>query len=91
MADATDYAATFKLFDLNGDGLISADELKQVFEKLGDQVSPEALTAMVSFLDSDKDGLISLEELTAYLAGPRAEPDATSAPASQDAAPDAQA
>jgi Ca2+-binding EF-hand superfamily protein len=63
----TDYEATFALIDTDGDGKITAGELKHVFTALGEDVTDEAVSTMLSFLDQDDDGLISQQELTAYL------------------------
>jgi Ca2+-binding EF-hand superfamily protein len=62
-----DYEATFALIDVDGDGKITAEELKHVFTALGEDVTDEAVSTMLSFLDEDNDGLISQQELTAYL------------------------
>jgi Ca2+-binding EF-hand superfamily protein len=64
----TDYEATFALIDTDGDGKITAEELKHMFTALGEDVTDEAVSTMLSFRDSDNDGLISQQELTAYLA-----------------------
>lgn len=66
----SDYATTFALIDIDGDGLISAPELKNLMEALGGEVTDEAAANAVQVLDTDGDGLVSLEELTAYLKDP---------------------
>lgn len=53
--------AAFKLFDLDGNGLISAEEIKQVLGK-GVNVSDEHWKDLVREFDLDGDGQISLEE-----------------------------
>ena len=63
----TDYAATFQLIDTDRDGKITAEELKHMFAALGEDVTDEAVGTMLTFLDSDNDGLISEQELTDYL------------------------
>jgi len=79
MSDPNEYAATFAMIDIDGDGLISASELQQLMEKLGAEVREEFAVHAVSVIDTDGDGLISLAELTAYLRqpgeGPNAGPD----------------
>ncbi|NLT54790.1 MAG: EF-hand domain-containing protein [Actinomycetales bacterium] len=67
MADTSEYAATFELIDTNKDGLISAVEVKRLLEVIGESITDEAAVAMVGFMDSDGDGQVSLEELSAYL------------------------
>ncbi|KAL1283929.1 Calmodulin [Trichinella pseudospiralis] len=56
---------TFKIFDRDGDGYITAEELKNVLEDLGDPVSDEEVLAILTSTDNDKDGLISFEDFQA--------------------------
>ncbi|PIA15017.1 calmodulin [Coemansia reversa NRRL 1564] len=44
----------FKVFDTDGDGTISIDELGQVMKSLGEELTPNELHAM--FAEADKDG-----------------------------------
>ncbi len=67
MADTSAYAATFEIVDGNNDGQISAQELKQLMQALGDDVSDEAAAEVVRRMDSDGDGEISLEEFATYM------------------------
>lgn len=53
---------TFKYFDKNGDGKISATELGQVLRSLGIASTHEELEAMVREVDCDNDGFIDLGE-----------------------------
>ncbi|MER5645975.1 EF-hand domain-containing protein [Streptosporangium sp. NPDC023963] len=69
---ADDYATTFKIVDVDGDGLISIPELTRLMEVLGQPITPEAAAAAVARIDQDGDGLISLEEFAGYLAQTRA-------------------
>ena len=68
MVDTSEYAETFRLIDANGDGLISATELKQLMTALGDEITDDATERAVEIIDSDGDGLISLDEFAGYLA-----------------------
>jgi Ca2+-binding EF-hand superfamily protein len=70
MSDGNDYATTFALIDVDGDGLITAVELQNMMEALGAEVSEEFASHAVEVLDTNGDGLVSLEELTAYLQDP---------------------
>ena len=67
MADTSEYAATFDLLDADGDGRLSAAELKNLMSALGEDITDEAAAEAVAVVDDDGDGLISLEELAAYL------------------------
>ena len=55
----------FQVFDKNGDGLISKDELRQVFLGLGEDVAGEDLEAMFVQADTNGDGKIDYEEFKA--------------------------
>ena len=70
MSDTSEYATTFALIDADGDGLITAQELRRLMAALGGEVSEEAAANAVQVLDTDGDGLVSLEELSAYLSNP---------------------
>ena len=70
MSDANEYAATFAMIDLDGDGLITVSELQQLMETLGADVREEFARHAIQVIDTDGDGLVSLEELTAFLKAP---------------------
>ncbi|MCO5546873.1 hypothetical protein L7F22_000310 [Adiantum nelumboides] len=53
---------TFKKFDSNGDGKISAGELQCILKALGDDVTRKEAELMVAEVDTDKDGFIDLQE-----------------------------
>jgi len=56
--------ATFRRFDADSSGYITADNLRTV---LGEGVSDADVNLIVAQLDTSKDGLISYEEFIAYL------------------------
>lgn len=58
----------FRVFDTNGDGFIAPDELADVFLSLGEQLSEQEISAMVSATDANEDGLISYEEFRKLMA-----------------------
>ena len=67
MADTSEYAATFDLLDADGDGRLSAAELKNLMSALGEDITDEAAVEAVRVVDEDGDGLISIQEFAAYL------------------------
>ena len=48
----------FKAFDVNGDGYISKEELKEGLQILGEQISDAELNDLIQQIDSDNDGHI---------------------------------
>jgi Ca2+-binding EF-hand superfamily protein len=67
MADASAYAATFEIVDTNKDGHISAPELKQLMKALGEEITDETAAEVVTRMDADADGEISLQEFSDYM------------------------
>lgn len=53
---------TFEMFDVDHNGFVSAQEIKQVMNQLGEAISDEDAAAMVRDADIDGDGLINIEE-----------------------------
>ena len=51
----------FDLFDINGNGYISKDELIQAMKKMGEQLSDEEIGKMIKSADINKDGQVSFE------------------------------
>ena len=60
----SDLAKAFKVFDLNGDGFISCEELQSVLGRLGlwDERSGKDCRNMICFYDTNMDGMIDFEE-----------------------------
>ncbi|XP_052176156.1 probable calcium-binding protein CML27 [Diospyros lotus] len=52
----------FELYDQNKNGLISATELHQILNRLGEKCSVQDCTRMIQTVDSDGDGHVSFEE-----------------------------
>ena len=46
----------FKVFDKDGSGLISSEDLCTIMTNLGEQISPEEIEQMTSEADMDSDG-----------------------------------
>ncbi|PPD84648.1 hypothetical protein GOBAR_DD18424 [Gossypium barbadense] len=59
-----DLAKAFKVFDLNGDGFISCEELQSVLVRLGlwDEKNGKDCRNMICFYDTNLDGMIDFEE-----------------------------
>lgn len=60
--DNDDIKSAFKVFDVDGNGKISPEELLEVLGRLGERSSLEACTKMVRGFDADGDGLINMDE-----------------------------
>ena len=59
-----DITQAFKVFDRDGDGLISADEIRQTMNNLGEELTEAEVKAMVAEADDNGDGLIDFTEFT---------------------------
>ncbi|GJN13836.1 hypothetical protein PR202_gb00584 [Eleusine coracana subsp. coracana] len=64
-ADEGELKETFAVFDADGDGRISAEELREVLASLGDdRCSVEDCRRMIRGVDTDGDGFVCFEEFT---------------------------
>ena len=61
-ADGAELARVFELFDRNGDGRITREELADSLGKLGMAVPGDELAAMIARIDADGDGCVDVEE-----------------------------
>lgn len=52
----------FAVFDVDKDGFITKGELRQVMNRLGENLTDEQLDAMIKEADLDGDGKINAEE-----------------------------
>ncbi|KAF5737768.1 putative Polcalcin Jun o [Tripterygium wilfordii] len=52
----------FAVYDIDGNGSITAEELHKVMSRLGDECSIAECRKMISGVDSDGDGMIDFEE-----------------------------
>ncbi|KAK1278556.1 putative calcium-binding protein CML16 [Acorus gramineus] len=59
---AEELRGAFEVFDADGDGKISAEELMRVFESIGGGCSIEECRRMIGGVDSDGDGLVCFED-----------------------------
>ncbi|KAI3744368.1 hypothetical protein L1987_57447 [Smallanthus sonchifolius] len=58
----SDLRQAFKLYDLNNNGVISANELQQILSRLGESYTVENCANMIKSVDSDGDGFVNFEE-----------------------------
>jgi calmodulin len=54
--------AAFAVFDSNGDGTISAEEVRRVVREMGEPVTEQDMAHMLSEIDEDGDGMINYAE-----------------------------
>ena len=57
----------FRVFDVDKNGEISADELRLVLTTLGEKLSPQECQEILNIADEDKDGVISAREFVKLL------------------------
>ena len=57
-----DIAKSFKVFDRDGDGLITEDELQITMDNLGEPMNEVEVKAMIDEADLDGDGKINFKE-----------------------------
>lgn len=57
----SDIREAFRIFDKDGSGLISADELRYVMTNLGEKLTEDEFNEMLSEADIDGDGAINYE------------------------------
>jgi Ca2+-binding EF-hand superfamily protein len=66
--DADEYAATFRMVDLDGDGFISLAELKALMRALGQEISHARAVEVMVAADGSRDGRLSLAEFARFMA-----------------------
>eukprot|EP00567_Pseudictyota_dubia_P012031 CAMPEP_0197434162 /NCGR_PEP_ID=MMETSP1175-20131217/1931_1 /TAXON_ID=1003142 /ORGANISM="Triceratium dubium, Strain CCMP147" /LENGTH=152 /DNA_ID=CAMNT_0042962781 /DNA_START=114 /DNA_END=572 /DNA_ORIENTATION=+ len=57
----------FNMFDKDGNGQITTDELRQMMKKLGESLTDKEIEMMIEEADVDGDGQINYEEFTKLL------------------------
>jgi len=53
--------------DVDGSGMLTFNELKTGFAKMGTKMDEKQIHQLANFIDKDKSGLISFEEFKVYL------------------------
>lgn len=61
----SDLAETFKILDLDGDGVITKEELSEGFKKMNKIYSPDEIDEIFNMIDTDGSGTISYTEFVA--------------------------
>ena len=57
----------FQVFDADGDGFITREELRKVMENIGEKLTEQDLTDMMIEADTNGDGLVDYQEFAAIL------------------------
>ena len=57
----------FEVFDRDGDGLLSKDEIKNLFDSINEEISDEILEEFIKEADLDNDGKINFQEFVNLL------------------------
>lgn len=65
----SDLKDAFDLYDVDGNGLISAKELHLVLKKLGEGCSAADCSRMIKSVDSDGDGCVNFDEFKKMMGG----------------------
>ena len=55
------------MFDMDGNGTIDRDELRNVMKQLGEKLSEEDIEEMIQEADKNGDGLIDYDEFVKYM------------------------
>merc|ERR1711935_1285960 len=71
----SEFKEAFSLFDKDGDGTITTEELGTVMKSLGQNPTSEDLQDMINEVDADKDGTIDFEEFLCMMTKHRKESD----------------
>ncbi len=67
MSNDDDLKKRFEMFDKDGDGRITADEVRAILKQLGDELSDDEVNEVIREADTDGDGTISFEEFAAAM------------------------
>lgn len=60
--DQTEIKRVFQMFDRNGDGRITKQELNESLSNLGIYIPDKELTQMIEKIDANKDGFVDIDE-----------------------------
>jgi len=69
LSAADELKKTFDIFDIDGNGFISAEEIKKTMENLGESLTDDEVRDMIKAADINGDGKIDLNEFSGLLSG----------------------
>merc|ERR1711879_608276 len=72
MADTVELQEAFKLFDMDGDGMITKDELRKLVEKVGGKMTEGEAKGLIHQADKDGNESIDFSEFSKLWARARA-------------------
>ncbi|MDQ1287082.1 MAG: EF-hand protein [Actinomycetota bacterium] len=61
------YEATFAAIDADGDGMITAVELRDLMSRYGESLSDDTAAGVIRMMDGDGDGRVTRAEMATYL------------------------
>ena len=67
MTEEEELRRAFALFDIDGDGVITAEELRTVMHNLGSDLTSEEVELLIREADYDGDNTISLAEFATFM------------------------
>ena len=67
MSKCSIYERIFNRFDEDGDGKLSPSELRRFVETMGEELLKGEAQELVASMDSDRDGLLGLEEFAEWV------------------------
>lgn len=62
-----DILETFQMLDRNGDGVLSKEEVKYLFDYLDEEINDELLDDLFYHFDADKDGFLTIEDFINFM------------------------
>ncbi|KAJ7526119.1 hypothetical protein O6H91_17G082400 [Diphasiastrum complanatum] len=67
-SELDEFCKIFKIFDRNGDGMLSTDEIVELLDKFGLKMTEKELASMMAAVDKNRNGFVDLEEfLSLYI------------------------
>lgn len=67
MTEEEEITRAFKLFDVDGDGKITSNELRVMMQNLGSDLTPDEVELLIKEADYDGNGELDLAEFTTFM------------------------